>query len=126
MKTISTFIFVHKQEIILEYKKINKFEYLPNLKFVLVGKNEFNLVENMDDVIICQKYDNNIEDYPKFTSFTGWYLLWKNNLIDTDYVNLFEYDINLNLPIYVFLSKLKIPILTLLVIYQCQYMSRVT
>lgn len=94
MKTISTFIFVHKQEIILEYKGIQKFKNLPNVTFVLVGKNSYNLVEDMDDVIVCQKFYVNIEDYPKFTSYTGWYLLWKENLIKTDYVNLFEYDIN--------------------------------
>lgn len=94
MKTISTFIFAHKQEIILEYKKINKFKEFPLVKFVLVGNNDFNLVEDMDDVIIAKKYENNIENYPKFTSFTGWYVLWKNNLITTDFINLFEYDIN--------------------------------
>lgn len=94
MKTISTFIFAHKQEIILEYKKIEKFKTLPFVKFVLVGKNNFDLVDGMTDVIVAQKFENNIEDYPKFTSFTGWYILWKNNLIETDYVNLFEYDIN--------------------------------
>jgi hypothetical protein len=95
MKTISTFIFAHNQDIILNFKKINKFSELPNLKYVLVGQNSYNLVENIDDVIIAQKFENNIEEYPKFTSFTGWYLLWKNNLINTDYVNLFEYDINI-------------------------------
>jgi hypothetical protein len=94
MKTISTFIFVHKQEIILDYKKINKFNSLPNMKFVLVGQNDYSLVDDLDDVIICQKYENNIEKYPKLTSYTGWYILWKNSLINTDYINLFEYDIN--------------------------------
>jgi hypothetical protein len=94
MKTISTFIFAHKQEIILEYKKNEKFKNLPEVKYVLVGKNNYDLVDNMEDVIIAQKFDGNIEDYPRFTSYTGWYILWKNNLIKTDYINLFEYDIN--------------------------------
>jgi hypothetical protein len=94
MKTISTFIFAHKQEIILEYKKNEKFKNLPEVKYVLVGKNNYDSVDNMEDVIIAQKFDGNIEDYPRFTSYTGWYILWKNNLIKTDYINLFEYDIN--------------------------------
>lgn len=94
MKTISTFVFAHTQQIILQFKSVQKFHNLPNLKYVLVGKNDFDLVENMDDVIVSQKYVDNIEDYPQFTAYTGWYLLWKNNLIETDYVNLFEYDIN--------------------------------
>lgn len=107
MKTISTFIFAHKQEIILEYKQINKFKDLPQVKYVLVGKNNYNNVEGIDDVIICQKYDNNIEDYPKFTSYTGWYLLWKNNLIETDYINLFEYDVNVKPNISGLFSKIQ-------------------
>lgn len=107
MKTIQTFIFVHKQEIIIEYKSIKKFDELPNMKFVLVGKNDYNLVEEMDDVIVCQKFENNIEDYPKFTSYTGWYLLWKNNLINSDYVNLFEYDINITNNIVSLFEKIK-------------------
>jgi hypothetical protein len=94
MKTISTFIFAHTQDIIIEFKKIGKFNNLPNIKFVLVGKNPYDLVENLNDVIVCQKLEGNIEDYPKFTSYTGWYILWKYDLIKTDYVNLFEYDIN--------------------------------
>ena len=94
MKTISTFIFAHNQKIILEYKKNEKFKNLPEVKYVLVGKNSYDLVDNMEDVIIAQKFDNNIEDYPRFTSYTGWYILWKNNFIKTDYINLFEYDIN--------------------------------
>jgi len=94
MKTISTFVFAHTQEIILQYKSIQKFHNLPNLKYVLVGKNSFDAIENMDDVIVCQKYVNNIEDYKQFTAYTGWYVLWKNNLVETEYVNLFEYDIN--------------------------------
>jgi len=107
MKTISTFIFVHKQDIILEYKNINKFKDLPQVKYVLVGKNDYSEVDSMEDVIICQKYNNNIEDYPKFTSYTGWYLLWKNNLINTDYVNLFEYDVNVKPNISVLFSKIQ-------------------
>jgi hypothetical protein len=107
MKTISTFIFAHKQEIILEYKEIQKFKNLPSVTFVLVGKNPYNLVEDMEDVIVCQKFENHIEDYPKFTSYTGWYLLWKHNLIKTDYVNLFEYDINTVPNISSFFNKIQ-------------------
>jgi hypothetical protein len=93
MKTIETFIFVHDQEIILDFLEKKKFSNFKSLKYVLVGNNPFNKVENMENVIIARKYDNNIENYPKLTSFTGWYLLWKNNLVNSEYVNLFEYDI---------------------------------
>lgn len=34
-----------------------------------------------------------MEECPTLNAFTGWYALWKNNLITTKYVNLFEYDL---------------------------------
>ena len=92
--TIQTFIFVHDQEIILDFLKKNRFLDFENLTYVLVGKKSFDKVENFSNVIIAQKYEDNLEDYPNLTSYTGWYILWKNNLINSDYVNLFEYDIN--------------------------------
>jgi hypothetical protein len=37
-----------------------------------------------------------MESYPLFTSYTGWYFLWKNNFIKTNYINLLEYDVILD------------------------------
>lgn len=92
--TIQTFIFVHDQEIILDFIKKNRFSNFESLTYVLVGKKSYDKVEDLSNVIIAQKYEDNLEDYPNLTSYTGWYILWKNNLITSDYVNLFEYDIN--------------------------------
>jgi hypothetical protein len=92
---IQTFIFVHDQEIILDYIKVGKFNNLENLKFVFLGDKDISKIENTDNVIISRNLPINMEQYPKFTSFTGWYSLWKNNLIDCDYINLFEYDVNI-------------------------------
>jgi hypothetical protein len=49
----------------------------------------------LTNVIISRDLPINIEEYPKLTSFTGWYSIWKNKLYDSDYINLFEYDINI-------------------------------
>jgi len=95
-RNMETFIFVHDQNIILDYINNNKFSNLNNLKYVFVGNNEIDKIKNLDNVIICRDLPNNLENYPKLTSFTGWYALWKNNLIKSDIVNLFEYDINLS------------------------------
>ena len=92
---IQTFIFVHDQNIILDFKQVNKFNELENLKYVFVGAGEIDKIDGLDDVIISRNLPGNIEQYPKLTSFTGWYSLWKNNLVDGDYINLFEYDINI-------------------------------
>ena len=90
---IETFIFVHDQDIILNYIDVGKFSELPNMKFVFVGNKPIDKIKDLDNVIICRNLPINIEKYPKFTSLTGWYALWKNNLIDSDYLNLFEYDL---------------------------------
>jgi hypothetical protein len=94
---IQSFIFCHDQNLILEFISNGKFNHLPNLKFVFLGTElPVDQIENLENVVICRNLPINIEIYPKFTSFTGWYALWKNNLIDADYINLFEYDVDLS------------------------------
>jgi hypothetical protein len=93
---IHTFIFVHSQKIILDFIRVNKFKDIENVKYVFVGNGDTSFIESLDNVIICKDLPINIEQYPKLVSFTGWYALWKNNLIgDADYINVFEYDVNL-------------------------------
>ena len=94
--TRQTFIFVHDQEIILDYLNVNKFNILDNLTYIFVGSGDTSKIENKSNVIICRNLPINIEEYPKLTSFTGWYAIWKNNLYNSDFIDLFEYDINLS------------------------------
>lgn len=96
---VQTFIFAHKQEIILDYLNSDKFKYLPNVKYLLLGDSDCSLLSDKDNIIIARNLPINREEYPLFVSYTGWYSLWKNNLIDedTDYINLFEYDISLSI-----------------------------
>lgn len=91
-----TFIFCHNQEYILGFEKNNKFSNLYNYTYVFLGNGETDKLSGFKNVIVARELPNNIEQYPLFTSFTGWYALWKNNLIKSDYVNLFEYDVILN------------------------------
>ena len=91
--TIQTFIFVHDQEIILDFIKHKKFNDLTNLKYVFLGDRDISKLNGIDNVIITRDLEFNMEQYPKLTSYTGWYALWKNNLINSEYINLFEYDI---------------------------------
>lgn len=93
-KDIKTFIFVHDQQLIKKFEEVGKFKNFKNYNYVFLGKGHINEIENNKNVIISRNLDDNLEDYPKLTSFTGWYILWKHKLIDTEYVNLFEYDIN--------------------------------
>ena len=93
--SISTYIFVHDQNIILDCDSSGKFKSLPNVQYVFLGVGDTEEIKGRSDVIIARDLPNNIEQYPKFCSFTGWYALWKNNLIQSEYVHLFEYDITL-------------------------------
>jgi hypothetical protein len=92
---METFIFVHDENIILDYINVNKFSNIKNLKYVFVGNNDVDKIKNLNNVIICRNLPYNLENYPKLTSFTGWYALWKNNLIKSNSINLFEYDVNI-------------------------------
>lgn len=91
---LKTYIFVHNQEIILDFMGQKKFNNFNDLTYVFLGNKNIDKIENLDNVIICRNLKYNLEDYPKLTSFSGWYALWKNNLINSEYFNLFEYDIN--------------------------------
>lgn len=91
-----TFIFAHDQKIIIDFINGEKFKNLDNLKYVFLGLGETNLIETLNNVIIAKDHINNIEKWNKtLIAYTGWFLLYKNNLIESDYVNLFEYDINI-------------------------------
>lgn len=93
---IESFIFVHDENIIIDYINAGKFNMLPNLKFVYLGSKSIDLILNIENVIIARDLEYNLEEFPKLTAFSGWYALWKNNLITKDCVILFEYDININ------------------------------
>jgi hypothetical protein len=94
--TNQTYVFVHDQQIILDYLRVGKFNQLNNVTYVFVGNGDISKIENLSNVIICKNQSINIEEYPKLTSFTGWYAIWKNKLYTEDFINLFEYDINLS------------------------------
>lgn len=89
-----TFIFVHDQKIITDFISNKKFENLDNMLYVFLGEGDIDQIENLENVIISRNFEKNIEKWNKtLIAYTGWYLLWKNNLIQSEYVNLFEYDI---------------------------------
>jgi hypothetical protein len=96
MKNTQSFIFIHNQEILLECINNNKFDDLPKLKYVFLGSGDTSKLKDIPNIIICRDLIDNIEEYPKLTSYTGWYAIWKNKLYDADYINLFEYDIDLS------------------------------
>jgi len=96
LNEIETFVFIHDQDLLLELIHTNKFSQFKNLTWVFLGMKNTEKIKNLSNLIIVNQLENNIEEYPKFTSFTGWYALCKNDLIKSEFVNLFEYDVIVN------------------------------
>ena len=94
-KDLTTYIICHDQEIILLNIDSEKFQSLGNVVFLFVGFNNHEKIQGLPNVIIVNKLKHNIERYPKFTAFTAWYAIWRNELCKTKYINLLEYDVNL-------------------------------
>jgi hypothetical protein len=92
--TASTFIFVHDQQIVLDYLAAGKFSGLPDVKYCFLGMRPTDRIEHLPNVIIARNLPDNIEHLPNLVAWTGWYALVRNDLITTHYVNLFEYDVN--------------------------------
>lgn len=93
-KSISNYIFIHDQEIVLDYINKNKFSNLEDFNWVFLGNRPVDKISNLKNLIVAKNLKYNIEHIPKLTSFTGWFALYKNDLLKSDYVNLLEYDIN--------------------------------
>ena len=98
---VQTFIFAHEQQIILDMEANKKFADIPNLMYVMVGGNDSDKLVGMSNVIIEKDYLENLIPYNKnMLSFTGWQLIFRHKELmidkDTDYINLFEYDIKLS------------------------------
>jgi len=91
-----TFIFCHDQDIIIDYEKSGKFSNLKKYRYVFLGNRPVDKIEDNSNIIIARNLPFNLEEYPNINAYTGWYALWKNNLIKTPYINLFEYDVILN------------------------------
>ncbi len=100
-----TFIFCHDQDIILEYEQNKKFNHIKNYKYVFLGGRPTDKIQDNNKIIIAKNLEHNMEEYPNINSYTGWYALWKNKLIKTPYVNLFEYDVVLSKSLEQVISK---------------------
>lgn len=93
---IESFIFIHDQDIILKYEENEKFSNLLNYTYVFVGNRPIDKLKDIKNIIYANSFEDNYENYPKMTAYSGWYILYKYNLISKKYVNLFEYDIVLS------------------------------
>ena len=89
---IETFITVHDQDIILKNEESQKYSDLSKYRYVFVGNNDTSKITHLKNVIFAKSYEDNIEHLNYFVDFTSWYLIIKNNLIETDFISLIQYD----------------------------------
>ena len=89
---IEVFITVHDQDIILKNEESQKYSNLSKYRYVFVGNNDTSKISHLNNVIFAKNYEDNIEHLNYFVDFTSWYLIIKNNLIETDFISLVQYD----------------------------------
>ena len=90
---IDYFIVCHDQNIILKQISDGTFNSLCNYRFLFVGNEPVDRLDQYDSqIIVCRNLDYNIEEYPCLCSFTAWYAVVKNQICKTDHMVLLEYD----------------------------------
>lgn len=95
-KTVKTYILCHDQNFIVESIKNKKYDHFINYYFVFMGMGDTNNIDELENVIFCKNLDNNIEIQKNCLQYCGWYGLYYNNLIDTDYIRIIDYDLEIN------------------------------
>jgi len=90
---LSVFIVYHDKASFDLFQENNKHIDTSKLKYILVG--DWDGVGEIahDNHIVAASLPNNLEKYKTLLAFTAWWGLTKNNLINTPYVGIFEYDV---------------------------------
>jgi len=90
---IEVFITVHDQNIIILQEECQKYKCLNGCyRYVFVGAGSTEKLTSYANVIIARDLPDNIENHPCLVDFTAWYSIIKNNIIDTQYLILIQYD----------------------------------
>lgn len=93
MSILSIYITVHDQDIVIDYEKSNKFSMLGNnYNYVFVGNRSTDKLNGIRNVIIARDLPDNIENYKYLVDFTAWYAIVKNNIVNSQYISLIQYD----------------------------------
>lgn len=89
--TLENFIVCHDQQSYDLWKDKNFHILIAGQKEVLINYNQL--------AYFLKNLSKNIEQHNTLLTFTAWYALAKNDFIDTDFVGIFEYDIDFHSPI---------------------------
>lgn len=94
-KSVKTYIFCHDQNFILNSITNKRYKILDSHYYVFLGFNNVEKVRNIENVIISRELNDNIEVDKRCLQYCGWYSLYKNNLLDSDYIRLIDYDVDI-------------------------------
>ena len=90
-----TFILCHTQDFIIDSIEHNKYKNFNDYYFVFMGMGQINKIKNINNVIICRDLPNNIEEQKNCLQYCGWYSLYHNEFLDTDYIRIIDYDVDI-------------------------------
>lgn len=87
---MKTYVTVHDSSIIMQCESEGRFAGLDRV-YLFVGPRMVDVPSNIP-VIRCLDYQPNYEHLPQFYDFTGWFILAKHNLLDSDKAIFLQYD----------------------------------
>jgi hypothetical protein len=96
---LEIFVVVHDPSIIEQLEAEQHFSMLPNYRYILVG--HASRYANSDfqcpaRSIVAQLLPNNLEEHKNLLTFTAWYAIVKNQLANTKFVTILEYDVDVD------------------------------
>lgn len=88
------YITIHDQDLVLECERSGQFDLLSHT-YLFVGRRPVDKIRDEVKVVVCRDYPGNVERWPQFYDFTGWYVLVTHNLIEADHVIMLQYDMTI-------------------------------
>lgn len=98
MSTVETFITVHDVDLIRECEERSQFHALTSYTYLFVGPRSLDGCPDVP-IVVARDFPMNVEQWPQFYDFTGWWILAKHGLIKAEHVMFLQYDMFINDPL---------------------------
>lgn len=92
MSEIQTFVTIHDQDILLDCESSGQFSTLSDVTYLFVGVRPIDRIPAHIKHVVCRDFSPNMEHLPDFYDYTGWFVLWKNQLVTSPNVLMIQYD----------------------------------
>lgn len=88
-----TFILCHDQDLVLSDVVKNTKKITDPFSIVFMGNRSIDKIKDNKKLIVSRDLPHNIEQYKNCLQYCGWYAIFKNNLFNSEYIRLIDYDI---------------------------------